>query len=181
LETGEQRDIITMEYYTKLYEIYQMALLSMNWVTLKITSATWNPFTIPYLWKYRTYWLELACRWIINITAVTDWKGTSRSQGRMLNKLHIFEAMWNTHIAPSVRRPVVDEVMMRPGHWLGPVLCVYFSGLRWRLGNRKDIRSIEITTSLLLKVFFQKRWRRTWVGRNQMTHVHLLKCSLNST
>ena len=34
----------------------------------------------------------------------------------------------------SVRNPAVDEERMRPGHWLGLVLCVPFSGLTLTVG-----------------------------------------------
>ena len=36
--------------------------------------------------------------------------------------------------APSVRDPVVDEERMRPGHWLGSVLCVPFDVLTLTAG-----------------------------------------------
>ena len=31
--------------------------------------------------------------------------------------------------AAFMRSPVMDEERMRPGHWFGSVLCVYFSAL----------------------------------------------------
>ena len=38
---------------------------------------------------------------------------------------------------PSVRSSVVDEERMRPGHWLGLVLCVSFSALTLMIGSQE--------------------------------------------
>jgi len=39
--------------------------------------------------------------------------------------------------------PVVDEEMMRPGHWLGLVLCVPFSTLTMMVGSMKNIQLVK--------------------------------------
>ena len=36
----------------------------------------------------------------------------------------VLESRHKGNSAPSVRSPSVDEERMRPGHWLGLVLCV---------------------------------------------------------
>jgi len=39
--------------------------------------------------------------------------------------------------------PVMDGERMKPGHWLGLVLCVSFGALTLMVGDRKDIQSVE--------------------------------------
>jgi len=38
---------------------------------------------------------------------------------------------------------VVDEVKMRRGHWLGLILCVFFSTLTLIVGDRQDIWPVK--------------------------------------
>jgi len=58
-----------------------------------------------------------------------------QSEGLVLRIAVLASKSWhngiNTH---SIRRPVVDEERMRPGHWLGTVLCVSFSALTMIVG-----------------------------------------------
>jgi len=51
---------------------------------------------------------------------------------------------------------MVDGGRMRPGHWLGSVLCVYT-----QFGDGKDIEPLKILFHLLTKVLFWKERRKT--------------------
>jgi len=50
-----------------------------------------------------------------------------------------------------MRSPEVDEKRMRPGHWLGSVLCVPFSALtqtvQWQKGHLARRNSIPLIPS----------------------------------
>jgi len=52
---------------------------------------------------------------------------------------------------------VVDEERMRPGHWWGSVLCVFFSAWHCWLGGRKDIRPVKYLCQISSKILFQNR------------------------
>jgi len=45
--------------------------------------------------------------------------------------------------APSVRSPVVDEERTSSGHWLGSVLCVYFSALTLLVECQEEHPALE--------------------------------------
>jgi len=46
----------------------------------------------------------------------------------------VSESRYKGSHTPCVRSLVVNEEMMRPGHWLGLMLCVAFSGLKLMVG-----------------------------------------------
>ena len=52
---------------------------------------------------------------------------------------------------------VVDEERMRPGHWLGSVLCVYFSAFTLLVGWQEG--------HLFAKILSQTRWRKKTKGK----------------
>ena len=49
---------------------------------------------------------------------------------------------------PSIRSPVVYEERMRPGHWLGSVLCVPFSVLTLLLGGSNGNEPVNKCSAL---------------------------------
>jgi len=67
--------------------------------------------------------------------------------------------------APGVRSPVVDEERMRPGRWLGLVLCVPLTLMvLWREGHPL------VPRGSVLEYVEEEDPRRNWV-----TEVHLEK------
>jgi len=60
---------------------------------------------------------------------------------------------------------VVDEERMRPGHWLGSVLCVPFSALTPIVGWQEGHPALKTNlVPLIPEVLFWDRWRRKTQG-----------------
>ena len=93
-------------------------------------------------WLVRMEW-RLA-RWSVCLPLLISFC-TMKSRSSLLAPAHLggprkraVRRLWckwsNT---PSYRSLVVDEEIMRPGHWLGSVLCVSFSALTLSVGRRE--------------------------------------------
>ena len=71
---------------------------------------------------------------------------------------------------PSIRSLVVDEERMRPGHWLGSVLCVPFSALTLIVGWQEGHPALKTNpVPLIPEVLFRNRWRRKTQGGTSWT------------